>query len=341
YEPILGLVLRQRAATIAGGLGVTILAAVGFARLGAEFVPQLDEGDILVEARRLPGVSLSEAVQHDLRLQEAILPIPEVERVVCKTGSPDLATDAMGIEQTDVYIKLKDNDEWRPGLTKAALGDEIRHAVEEAVPEVAGSISQPIEMRTNELVAGVRSDVGVLIYGPELDRLVDYGDEVLRAIRDVPGVVDARSEQVAGLRYLKIKPDRNKLARYGLSVADVNLAAEAMAVGYHAGQVLEGDRRFAIRVVVDHEPRGDLEALSSVPLRTMDGHVVPLGDVATLRFESGPAAINREAMSRRIVVEFNVEGRDLASVVKDVQRVVRDEVQFDTGYHVEWGGTFR
>ncbi len=341
YEPILSLALRRRAAAIAGGVALTVLAAVGFARLGAEFVPQLDEGDILVEARRLPGVALSEAVAQDHRLQLAILPIPEVDRVVCKTGSPDLATDAMGIEQTDVYIKLKDNEDWRPGLTKADLADEIRHAVEAAVPDVAASISQPIEMRTNELVAGVRSDVGVLVYGPDLDRLVASGDEVLRAIADIPGVVDARSEQVAGLRYLRIEPDRNKLARYGLSVADVNLAAEAMAVGHQAGQVLEGDRRFAIRVVVDHQPQGDLEALSSVPLRTMNGHVVPLGDVATLRFVPGPAAINREAMSRRIVVEFNVEGRDLASVVADAQRAVRDKVSLDTGYHIEWGGTFR
>src|SRR5690606_5298587 len=147
--------------------------------------------------------------------------------------------------------------------------------------------------------------------------LVALGDEVLDAVREIPGVADARAEQIAGLRYLRIIPDRGKLARYGLTVSDVNLAAETMAVGHKTGVVLEGDRQFSIRVLVGHEPTGDLEALSSVPLRTLRGHVVPLGDVAELRFMDGPAAVNREGQSRRIVVEFNVEGRDMASVVAD------------------------
>ncbi|MCA9717878.1 MAG: efflux RND transporter permease subunit [Myxococcales bacterium] len=341
YRPALRGALRLRALTLAVGAGVIVGAFALSAQLGAEFVPQLDEGDILVEARRLPGVALSESVRQDGRLQRALMPIPEIESVVSKTGAPEIALDPMGVEQTDVYIKLIDRARWREGLTKAALAAEIRETVERAVPEIAASLSQPIEMRTNELVAGVRSDVGLLIYGPDLDPLVELGSEALRALEGIPGVADARAEQIAGLRYLRVIPDRDKLARYGLTVADVNLATEAMAVGHEAGVVLEGDRRFSIRVLMSHEPRGDLEALASTPLRTMQGHVVPLGDVAALGFTDGPAAINREAMSRRIVVEFNVEGRDLASVVADAQRVIADALALDPGYRVEWGGTFR
>ena len=341
YRRVLALVLRRRVPVLLAATALVIASGITFTRLGAEFVPQLDEGDILVEGRRLPGVALSEAVAQDHRMQLALMPIPEVESVVCKTGSPELATDSMGIEQTDVYIRLRDREDWRQGLTKAALAEEIRRAVEDAVPEVAGAISQPIEMRTNELVAGVRSDVGILVYGPDLDRLVGLGDEALRAIRDLPGVADPRVEQVAGLRYLRITPNREKLARHGLTVRDVNLAAETLAVGHEAGVVLEGDRRFSIRVLLEHAGMGDLEAFSSVPLRTMTGHVVPLGDVADLAFLDGPATINREAQSRRIVVEFNVEGRDLASTVADARRALDERVELDAGYRFEWGGAFR
>ncbi len=340
YRPVLSFVLRRRAVVIVGGVGVLIVGAVLASRLGAEFVPQLDEGDILVEARRLPGVALTEAVAQDDRLQKALMPIPEVQHVVSKTGAPELALDPMGMEQTDVYIKLADDDQWRSGLTKPALAAEIREAVEAAVPEIAASLSQPIEMRTNELVAGVRSDVGILIYGPDLDQLVALGEQAQRAVQGIEGVADARTEQIAGLRYLRIIPDRAKLARYGLSVADVNLAAETMAVGHPTGMVLEGDRQFAIRVLVNHTPAGEIEALSSVPLRTAQGHVVPLGDVAELRFTDGPAAINREGQSRRIVVEFNVEGRDMASVVADARKAIDASVEAIPGYRIEWGGTF-
>jgi cobalt-zinc-cadmium resistance protein CzcA len=341
YRPVLAFVLKYRVPVLAVALGILVSAGVVFERLGAEFVPHLDEGDILVEIRRLPGVALSESVAQDHRMQLALMPIPEVQSVVCKTGSPQVATDSMGLGQTDVYVSLLDRSQWRPDLTKAELADEIRHAVEEAVPEVAGAISQPIEMRTNELVAGVRSDVGILVYGADLERLVALGDEILAAVRGIPGVADPRAEQVEGLRYLRITPDRGQLARYGLTVADVNLAAETIAVGHKTGVVLEGDRRFSIRVLMRHRPHGDLEAISSLPLRTMGGHVIALGDVAAVSFSDGPAQVNREGQSRRLVVEFNVEGRDMTSVVKDARAAIDREVEVEPGYRLEWGGSFR
>jgi cobalt-zinc-cadmium resistance protein CzcA len=309
--------------------------------VGAEFVPQLDEGDLLVEARRLPGVALSESVATDRRLQRAILQVPEVTQVVSKTGAPELATDPMGIEQTDVYIGLKDRALWRPGVDKAQVGAEIASRIEQAVPEVAGSISQPIQMRTNELVAGVRSDVAALLYGPDLEQLQKLGQAIAAAAGSVSGAEDVQVEQVAGLRYLRIEPDRNKLARYGLTIADVNQLTETIAVGHQVGEVLAGERRFGIVVKTAHDYAGDLGALENLPLKSLTGQAVPLGDVASLSFSTGPAQISREAQSRRLTVEFNVRGRDLSSVVHDVKQAVERDVRLPLGYRIEWGGQFQ
>ncbi|MFZ5894660.1 MAG: efflux RND transporter permease subunit [Myxococcota bacterium] len=340
YQPLLLFVMRRKAVTIGAGVLVLAGAAALFTRIGSEFVPQLDEGDVLVEARRLPGVALTESVATDERLQKAILRVPEVTQVVSKTGAPELATDPMGIEQTDVYIGLKDREQWRPGFEKEHIASAISQAIEEAVPEVAGAISQPIQMRTNELVAGVRSDVAALIYGPDLDRLRGMGDKIAAAVRTVPGAVDVRVEQVAGLRYLEIEPDRNKLARYGLTIADINQLAETIAVGHRVGDVLEGERRFGIVVKTAHGYQGDTAALQQLPLISLTGQVVPLGDVASITYSTGPAEVSREAQSRRLTVEFNVRGRDLLSVVSDVRREVAQRVPTPTGYRVEWGGQF-
>ena len=340
YSPLLAISMRQRGLTLCGGMLALAGAVALFTQIGAEFVPQLDEGDVLVEARRLPGIALTESVATDKRLQAAILKVPEVTQVVCKTGAPELATDPMGIEQSDVYIGLKDREDWRPGVTKAQIGAEIGAGIEAAVPEVAGALSQPIQMRTNELVAGVRSDVAALLYGPDLGQLQKLGEVIAMAVRQVPGAEDVQVEQVAGLRYLRIEPDRNKLARYGLTVADVNQLTETIAVGHHVGDVLEGERRFEIAVKTAHDYAGDLSALDGLPLKALNGQTVPLGDVATLSFSTGPAQISREAQSRRLTVEFNVRGRDLLSVVHDVKRAVEHAAKLPPGYRIEWGGQF-
>jgi cobalt-zinc-cadmium resistance protein CzcA len=340
YLPAFRRVMQKRVLTLSVGV-LGLLAAVAlFTRIGAEFVPQLDEGDILVEARRLPGVALSESIAEDKRIQEAILTVPEVVSVVSKTGAPELATDPMGIEQTDVYINLKEREYWRKRLNKEELANEISEALERSVPEVAGGLSQPIQMRTNELVAGVKSDVAVLFYGADLDKLLALADSAAEAIRGIPGAADVRVEQVAGLKYLRIVPDRAKLARYGLTIDDVNQITETLAVGYMAGAVLEGERRFGIAVKTAHGFAGDLSPLLALPLRAVTGQIVPLGDVAELKLVTGPAQVSRENQSRRITVEFNVRGRDMLSVVRDAQRKVAERVKVPTGYRVEWGGQF-
>jgi len=340
YAPALAFVLRRRWATIA----MAALALAGslalFTQLGAEFVPQLDEGDLLVEARRLPGTALSESVATDGRLQSALRAIPEVDHVVSRAGAPEVATDPMGMEQSDVYITLKDRATWRPGLTKEALAKEIAEATEASVPELAGAVSQPIQMRTNELVAGIRSDVAAIIYGPDLTQLTPFGEKIARAIRGVPGAVDVRVEQVAGLRYLRVIPDRAKLARYGLTIEDVNQITETIAVGHQVGFVLEGERRFGLMIKSRHGYVGDLDALRTLPLKSVSGQIVPLGDVAELRFTEGPVQISREKQSRRLTVEFNVRGRDLVSVVAEAQAAVAAGGALPVGYRVEWGGQF-
>jgi len=340
YLPILDKAMHFRWLTVGFGVVALGVAIALFLQIGAEFVPQLDEGDVLVEARRLPGVALTESVAMDLRMQKALLQIPEIQHVVSKTGAPELATDPMGMEQTDVYISLKDRALWRPGVQKPQIAEQVSAALRKLVPEVAGGISQPIQMRTNELIAGIRSDGAVKIYGRDLDELTRRGEQVAQAIRPIAGLTDVRVEQVVGLRYLRVRPQRAKLARYGLTIADINQLTETMAVGASAGQVLEGERRFGIAVKTAHEFNGDLAPLLSLPLKSASGQIVPLGDVADLAFESGPAEVNRENQSRRLTVEFNVRGRDMLSVVQEAQAKIAKLPALPIGYRIEWGGQF-
>ncbi|MDC0720841.1 efflux RND transporter permease subunit [Nannocystis bainbridge] len=340
YTPMLHAVLRRRRLTITVGVLVLVAGAALFGRLGAQFVPQLDEGDLLLEARRLPGTALSTSVTTNGRIERALREIPEIVHVVSRTGSPQIATDPMGVESSDVYVQLKERDAWRPGLTKDDIAAQMSALVEMAVPEVSGAITQPIQMRTNELVAGIRSDAGVVIYGPDLAALRTLGESVLDRVKGVTGVVDARVEQLQGLQYLRIDPDRNRLARYGLTIADISLATEAIAVGHKVGEVLEGERRFDIMVKFECPITGDLDTLSALPLRGNQGQLVPLGDVASLQHLTGPVLVNRDQQSRRVIVEFNVRGRDLVSTVEAVQAALAGGLTLPVGYRLGYGGSF-
>jgi cobalt-zinc-cadmium resistance protein CzcA len=340
YRPLLERSLRRRPVTLLFGFAALGLGLFVASRLGAEFVPRLDEGDLLVEARGLPGVALQETVSADLRMQRALRKLPEVANVVTRAGSPALANDVMGIEESDVYLHLKPRSEWRPGLTPDALGAEIEGLLSQAVPEVSVAISQPIEMRTNELVAGVRSDVAAHIYGPDLIMLRRLGEQVAATLRGVRGTAGVRVEPNAGLNYLRIYPDRARLARYGLSIAEVNQLTESLAVGLPVGTVFEGERRFDLVVKLATSFDGTMDALRTLPLKTPSGQMVPLGDVAEVRREEGPVQVNRLNQSRRLLVEFNVRGRDLLSVVREAQAKIAALVPLPPGYRVEWGGQF-
>jgi cobalt-zinc-cadmium resistance protein CzcA len=247
----------------------------------------------------------------------------------------------MGVEQSDVYINLKDRASWRSGLTKAELAKEIGAAVTEAVPEVAFAISQPIQMRANELIAGIRSDAAAQIYGPDLATLKQLSQQVVAALTPLGGIVDLRPEQGAGLTYLRIKPDRARLARYGLTVEDVNTVTETMAVGRTVGSVFEKDRRFSMVVRTSLDYAGNLDAVRALPLKSTLGQIVPLGDVADVLLVQGPALVNRDKQSRRLIVEFNVRDRDVVSAVEEARAAVASAVKLPTGYRIEWGGQFQ
>ena len=340
YSAILPRALRRPGIVV----GIAALCLVGTGalatRIGAEFVPQLDEGDLAIEARRLPGISLTESVNTALRLEREVLEIPEVLQVASRTGAPAVANDPMGLEASDVLVTLKPHEQWRKGLTKDDLAREISEKLEASVPEINVGISQPIQMRTNELVAGVRSDLAAIVYGHDLDQMRAIADQIADALRKVPGAADVRVEQVAGLRYLNIIPDRQKLARHGLTIEDVNVVTETLAVGHKVGVVYEGERQFDLVVKSGHDFDGDIEALSRLPLRSMTGKLVPLGEVAKLEFVQGPAQVQREGQSRRLMVELNVRDRDLMSVVEDAQAAVA-KLSIPPGFRIEWGGNFK
>jgi cobalt-zinc-cadmium resistance protein CzcA len=340
FVPLLGHAMKRRALTLGATFAVLVATFFVAGRLGAEFVPTLDEGDLIIEARRLTGVSLTESVKTSLRLERAMKKIPEIDHVVSRTGAPEVATDPMGLEQTDVYIGLKPRKEWRRGLKKADLVKEVAEGLEREVPEIAGGVSQPIQMRTNELIAGIRSDVALLIYGRDLTELAKLGDRAAALLRGIDGVADLRIEQISGLQYLRIVPDRNKLARYGLTIEDVNQLTETIAVGHSVGEVLEGERRFGLVVMLAHGFSGDLEPLRALPLKSVSGQIVPLGDVAELSFATGPAEVSRSSQSRRLTVEFNVRDRDLMSTVHDAESRLSKELVLPVGYRAEWGGQF-
>jgi cobalt-zinc-cadmium resistance protein CzcA len=341
YGPLLRLVLARPSLTLGAGLVLLALGGALLTRVGAEFIPQLDEGDLLLEVRRLPGIALGESIATDRRIERAVGGIPEIEHVVARIGAPEIAVDPMGIEQSDVYITLRPRERWRPGLTKDALAREVSAAVEREVPEVAAAVSQPIQMRTNELIAGVRSDVAALVYGPDLDRLQAFGQRIATAVRGLPGVVDVRAAQTAGLSYLRVRPDRSRLARYGLTVEDVNMVTETMAVGRQVGVVFEGDRRFGLVVKTALDFQGNLEVFNALPLKSSSGQMVPLGDVADVTMERGPALVERDQQSRRLTVEFNVRGGDVVSAVEAARAAVAAQVPLPAGYRVEWGGQFQ
>jgi heavy metal efflux system protein len=342
FHPALFHAQRHPIVVIAIGLAALVGAAVGFRLLGAEFVPTLDEGSILIEARRLPGTALTTSIETDLRLERELRRrIPEVTDVVSRIGAPEVANDPMGVEQSDIYILLKPQHDWRPGKLKGDLAREVGETIDAITPEIGYSISQPIQMRTNELLAGIRSDVAVSIYGDDLAELRRLGDQAGDIIRKVRGAMGVKVEQVAGQRYLRILPDRVRLARYGLVIEDVNAATESIAVGYEVGPVFEGQRRFSLVVRQALEGSDDFDAIGSLPLKARDGRIVPLGDVAEIKLEAGPAQISRDKGSRRITVETNVAGRDTVGFVAEARALLDREMKLPVGYRSEWGGQFQ
>lgn len=340
YEPALKLALRRPAA--AGGAAAAVFAAsVGLAPfLGAEFLPRLDEGSILVMMYRVPGISISESLHGNEIVETVLKQFPEVEKVVSRTGRPEVAVDPMAIDQSDVYVMLKPVAEWPSRRTKDNLVAAMKRALEKEAPGAAYSFMQPIEMRMQELMeAGVRSDIAVKLYGEDLEVLREKAQEIVKAVERVPGSADVRAERVAGLPYLRVRVKREEIARHGLDAEEVLNTVEAIG-GKVVGQVVEGNRRYALQVRIGAGQRSTVEAVKNLKVGDSEGHFIPLAQLAEVWEEEGPAQISRENVQRRISVEVNVRGRDLASFVSEAQGAVARQVRIPENYSLEWGGKF-
>ncbi|WP_062351911.1 efflux RND transporter permease subunit [Pseudoxanthomonas mexicana] len=352
YGPLLEKALAMRVAVVSAAALLVVLCGVLATRLGTEFIPNLDEGDIALHALRIPGTSLTQAIGMQEQLETVINTFPEVDRVVAKLGTPEVATDPMPPSVADTFIMLKDRDEWpNPRKPKAELVAELEKAVR-AVPGNNYEFTQPVQMRMNELIAGVRAEVAIKVFGDDMEQLEAIGAQVEALAGQTEGNADVKLEQVTGLPLLVIDPDRAALARYGLAVADIQGTVAAALGGANAGQLFQGDRRFDIVVRLPEGKRQDLKVLAALPIMvpaqrdaTTDGLTlptsVPLGAVARIAIELGPNQVSRENGKRRVVVTSNVRGRDLGSFVEELRERVAIEVQLPEGYWIEYGGTFQ
>jgi len=358
YERVLDAALRRRAAVLAAALLLLVASLGAGSRMGSEFIPSLDEGDVALHALRIPGTSLTQAVSMQRALEGALRAVPEVETTFAKIGTAEVATDPMPPSVADGFVMMKDRSAW-PDPRKPK--DEVVRELEAAVARVPGNnyeFTQPVEMRMNELIAGVRSDIAVKVFGDDMALLAELGERVAKVLERVPGAADVKAEQVTGLPMLEIEIDRDALARYGLSQGEVQEVVRTAIGGSVAGQIFEGDRRFDIVVRLPEALRVDLEALERLPVllpehageipeegpvrraRATESAFVPLGAVAKLVIGTGPNQISRENGKRRVVVTANVRGRDIGSFVAEAERQIRAEVELPTGYWSTWGGQF-
>ena len=341
YRRLLGAALRFRGLTIAAALALVLTGGWASIRLGAEFVPNLDEGDLVMHALRIPGTSLQQAVAMQAELESRIAGVPEVESVFAKIGSAEVATDPVPPSVADIFIMLKPRGQW-PDPDKPK--DELVAELEALVTPIPGNryeFLQPIQMRFNELIAGVRTELAVKVFGDDFDELIRLGGDIQRAVAGVEGAADVAVEQAAGLPVLTVVPRREILARQGLSIAGLQDVVATALGGVGAGELYEGDRRVDIVVRLPERLRADPDGLSSLPVPLPGGGFVPLREVAELGVVTGYNQVLRENGKRRVVVAANVRGRDLGSFVADVQAAVEREVEVPPAYWLEYGGTYR
>jgi heavy metal efflux system protein len=339
YRPLVERALAHPLLTAAMAV-VLFAASVPIAlRLGAEFMPRLDEGDILIEANRLPSSTLEDSLPMSTQIENLLRPFPEVRTVFCKTGRPEIANDLMGVQQTDIWVMLKPVDQWPRAKSRDELIGEMSSVLNGQVPGTAFAFTQPIEMRVDELVAGVKADVAVLLYGDDLKVLADKGKQIERVLRDIPGARDVKADYQANVQTLTVRARREQLARYGIAAKGL-LDAVATAGGYEVGKIYEGRARFPIIVRFPRSWREDRERLEQLPVHVREQQIVPLGELADVILEETPPSIDHEASQRRTFVQCNVRGRDVASFVQAAQAAIQREVKLPPNYHIHWGGDF-
>jgi cobalt-zinc-cadmium resistance protein CzcA len=340
YDPIIRAALGARAVVVGAAVALLVLAGFIFSRMGGEFIPQLDEGDFALNVTLAPGSSLSQTVATNLRVQQILkAKFPEIEQIVGKSGTSEIPTDPMSLEDSDEMIILKDHSLWTSASSREELANKMQAALA-GVPGVTMEFQQPIQMRFNELISGVKSDVSIKIYGDDLGVLYEKANDAAALIRPLAGVGDLKVEQIAALPQMRVTYNRQKLAQYGLKVSDLNTILRASFAGQTAGQVYEGERRYDLVVRLDSVHRADLANLQNLYVDTPGGQKIPLDEVATVAYKNAPIQISRDDARRRINIGINVRGRDVQSLVQEIQSKLNTSLKLPPGYTTVYGGQF-
>ncbi|HTI08819.1 MAG TPA: CusA/CzcA family heavy metal efflux RND transporter [Puia sp.] len=340
YQPVLSRTLRYRVPVLVVVVGLFIGSILLFRTLGGEFIPELDEGDFATNFSIRQGSSLPQSIAVSTQLEKVALEFPEVKEVVSKIGTSEVPTDPMPIESGDIIIVMKDRKDWVTARDKDGLAAKMKERMD-ALPGVNLSFEQPIQMRFNELVAGVKSDIAIKVFGSDPNILFAKANQAAALVRDVQGLVDVKVEQTIGMPQLLVKYNRGKIAQYGLAISDVNRVLNTAYAGGYAGTVYEGERRFDLVVRIPKDSNTDPALLRSLLIPTPNGKQIPLSEIADVGFTTSPAQISREDAERRIVIEANVRGRDVESVVGDIKKLLAEKLVLPEGYYINYGGQFQ
>ena len=340
YQPVLVIALKRKFEVIGIAVFLFIASLFIFNSLGGEFIPELDEGDFAMNYTIRQGSSLPQSIEVGTQLEKLALTFPEVKEVVSKIGTSEIPTDPMPIESADIIMVLKDKKEWTTADNKEELAEKMNEKLSQ-IPGCNLSFEQPIQMRFNELIAGVKSDIAIKIFGDDLDKLFSEANKAVPIISGIEGLTDIKVEQVTGMPQLVVKYNRNKIAQYGLNIADVNRILNTAYAGGTTGVVYEGERKFDLVVRIPKNENTDIDALKSLLIPTPNGNQIPLNEVAEITFKTAPSQISREEAQRRIVIEANVRGRDVESVVLEIQKKLDAKLKLPEGYFIKYGGQFQ
>lgn len=341
YLPVITWALKHTKKTLAGAAGLLVIAVIVFTRMGGEFIPQLDEGDFVIQPVLKTGTSLAKTIETTTLIEKTILDkFPEVEQIVSRIGAAEVPTDPMSMEESDIIVKVKPRSEWVSAKSKDELADKIKEELEATIPNMEIEFTQPIEMRFNELISGTRSDVAIKIFGEDLAVLAEKAEQIKRAISNVEGAADIIVEKIDGLPQMTVEYNRTRIAQYGLNISDINDIVALSFAGTTVGNVFEGERRFDLVVRLEENLRNDIEDLKNLYVPLPNGGQIPLRELAKVEYTEGPAKISRDDTKRRVVIGVNVRGRDMENVVKDVSAIINEKINLPSGYYVTYGGQF-
>ncbi|MFV0365688.1 MAG: CusA/CzcA family heavy metal efflux RND transporter [Mangrovibacterium sp.] len=341
YQPVISFGLRKSKLVLGAALGLLIVGVILFTYMGAEFIPQLDEGDLSMQALLKPGTSLSEAQKASTQIEQIVLAnFPdEIESIQSRIGVADLPTDPMPIDIADIFVVVKPQDEWKKVHSKAELIAGIEEKLK-VLPGINFEFSQPIEMRFNELLTGIREDIAIKLYGEDLNVLADKADEISKLISGIPGISGIKTEATKGLPQITVKYNRTKIGQYGLNIKDLNSLLETAFSGGVAGVIYEGERMFDLAIRLDDAHRASIDDIKNLYVSTPEGHQVPLKEVANISYQAGPMQISRDNTNRRTYVGINVDGRDIKSLVEEIQQKLDANLELPAGYYIRYGGAF-